>query len=88
MARESQGDEDLCRGTPVGCKKRRGHEDVFYCDAAIAVSPMATRSPAGADKLVRRVWGQSRSTDMVPFWVHCGLSLHSTTRDSVGLPVS
>ena len=32
--------------------------------------------------------GQSRSTDTVPFWVHCGLLLHGTTRDSVGLPVS
>jgi len=47
-----------------------------------------TRSSADADKLARRVWRQSRSTDMVPYWVHCGLSLHGTTRDSVGLPVS
>jgi len=47
-----------------------------------------TRSSAGADKLARRVWDQARSTDMVPLRVHCGLSLHDTTRDSVGLPVS
>ena len=34
-----------------------------------------TRSSADADNGLDAFSGQSRSTNMVPFWVHCGFSL-------------
>ena len=38
-------------------------------------APVLTRSSADADNGLDAFSGQSRSTNMVPFWVHCDFSL-------------
>jgi len=44
-------------------------------DRAAALRSKWTRSSADADNGLDAFSGQSRSTNMVPFWVHCDFSL-------------
>ena len=48
---------------------------VLLCSLTALASPVLTRSSADADNGLDAFSGQSRSTNMVPFWVHCDFSL-------------
>jgi len=43
ISRESRTDENKCRGTPTRMENKSGNEDIFYHNADIAVSPVATK---------------------------------------------
>jgi len=51
-------------------------EYLFYSNVwKTDLAPLHTRSSAAADNGLDAFSGQSRSTNIVPFWVHCDFSL-------------